>query len=315
MKKNFYAMLSLLLLSFTTRAQSIVSVSPSSISVGQTLNVTITGSGTHFVSGSNTTVRFGFESCSGTVVNSFFVNNSTTVTANISVLSPFIYNNFHDVEIYEPIDGYVLGDYLLNVSGGNTYPVSLSPNSGAAGQTLNVTITGTGTHFLQSSGTVNVELDLDQRVCYQSVNTFTGNASSNTLMTTNITIPPGTQPGWYDIFIFGTSDNFGRLQNLFHVTGPTSIEELDGDNNLSIAPNPFSNSTLISYQLNHADEVVIEVFDLFGRRILSEHPGRQLPGQHGFKIDAASLDLRNGIYFVRFSAGSRNLIRKILVDQ
>ena len=60
MKKIYSAALSILFATVVAPAQTITSVSPSSASAGQTLNVTITGSGTNFTSGSFTTVQFGF---------------------------------------------------------------------------------------------------------------------------------------------------------------------------------------------------------------------------------------------------------------
>jgi hypothetical protein len=298
------------------KSQSIVSISPSSAAAGQTLNVTITGSGTHFLSGSATTLQFGFEQCSGTVVNSMVPNTNTMITANITVPGSYLYNTLHDVEVFDLADGYLVKDHSFEVTGANPFPVTLTPNSGAAGQTLNVTITGTGTHFTQgSSSTVKIGLDLDQRVCYHSTTYFSSTPSSDTQMIVPFIIPANADTGYFDVGVFGSGDNFGWLQNIFHITGPVSVNELEAAYHLEVAPNPFGNATLLNYALTNTEAIGVELYDPFGRKIFTENPGKQMPGLHAVRIDAGELNLSNGIYYLRFSAGNRNVTKKILVNR
>ena len=315
MKKIYLTALSILFTVVYVNAQTITNVSPSSASAGQTLNVTITGSGTNFLPGSSTSVSFGFEQCSGTAVNFINITSNTSITANVTMPSGYFYSAFHDVEVYDFPDGYMVKDHTINITGGDAYPISLSPNSGNPGQTLNVSITGTGTHFTQNSGTVWVELDLDQRVCFTDPNTFTANVSSNTFMTASFVIPALADTGYYDLSVHGSADNFGRMQNLFHVTAPAAVNELENEYHFRIAPNPFSSFTTLTYTPNKPDAVTTEVFDIFGRKIFSHEDGRPSPGTHTLKIDAAELNLSSGIYYLRFAAGGRSITKKILLSR
>jgi len=314
--KKVYAIIALILTySSFSSSQSIVSVSPSSATPGQTLNVTITGSGTHFQSGSSTYVSFGFDQCSSTALNSLTINSNTSLTANITIpTSSYIYNNLHDVQVETAIDGPVIGDHIFTISGANNFPVTISPDSGSPGQTLNVTITGNGTHFLQGSGSlVDCYLDLAQETCHDLPGVlFNCNPSSNTLMTGSLTIPPGTAGGYYDLSVYSTSDNFGILQNMFHVIGNVGINELENEYKLEISPNPFNQQVVIEYRITHPENVSIELYDLFGRKVYLKKVSNQSVGLHSQKINSSELDLKTGVYLLQFSPGDKSITKRII---
>ncbi|MBI3512411.1 MAG: N-acetylmuramoyl-L-alanine amidase [Bacteroidetes bacterium] len=79
-----------------------------------------------------------------------------------------------------------------------------------------------------------------------------------------------------------------------------------GTNGFSVSagPNPFSNSTVLSYSLAENSKVKIELHDAAGRviRISDEE---ETAGQHRFDVDAASLGLSTGIYLVTFDVGGK----------
>ena len=77
---------------------------------------------------------------------------------------------------------------------------SISPNSANAGQTLNVTITGTNTNFQQGSGTY-VDFNFISGSGTSAVN-YT-NIVSDTKIIANITIPSNTYTGYYDVTLSG----------------------------------------------------------------------------------------------------------------
>jgi hypothetical protein len=83
---------------------SLESISPSSASPGQTLNITITGINTSFNQGSGTTVSFSFEQASTTIVNSYNVIDDFSLEANISIPSE-VPNGTYDVFTNNNIDG------------------------------------------------------------------------------------------------------------------------------------------------------------------------------------------------------------------
>ncbi len=114
------------------------------------------------------------------------------------------------------------------------------------------------------------------------------------------------------VFLFGDTRNnaagpqYGRVFAYSYtgqeITFPTSLipkeDKLQRSYNY---PNPFIQSTVISYYLPAEDFVEIKVYSLLGkfvRKIISE---RQLSGFHEVRFDARDLD--GGVYFYRINAG------------
>jgi len=68
-------------------------------------------------------------------------------------------------------------------------------------------------------------------------------------------------------------------------------------------PNPFNSYTTINYHLYQQTDILMEVFDILGRRILEEcfpdHPA----GKHSYNLNMN--DKPSGIYFVRLTSAER----------
>lgn len=107
--------------------------------------------------------------------------------------------------------------------------------------------------------------------------------------------------------------NFGLLssdemQFMFYVyyTGsiPVSVDQdtalpdgLQLDQNY---PNPFQNSTTISYRLPQASSVTLNVYNLLGQHVATLSQGIQQPGPHQVTWDASGLP--GGVYYVRLES-------------
>ncbi|PAP78591.1 glycoside hydrolase [Rubrivirga marina] len=70
---------------------------------------------------------------------------------------------------------------------------------------------------------------------------------------------------------------------------------------LSTAPNPFSTSTRVSYELREAADVSLAVYDLLGRRVAVLADGPEAAGAHTATFEARGL--ASGTYLVRLQAG------------
>jgi hypothetical protein len=85
------------------------------------------------------------------------------------------------------------------------------------------------------------------------------------------------------------------------------------------APNPFSSSVRLEYDLKQATAVVLDIYDIKGSRITSLSPGFQTVGLHEINWDAkdaTGLSLPGGIYFlVLKAAGSEGVMRKLVLLQ
>lgn len=92
----------------------------------------------------------------------------------------------------------------LAAATGHSQSFTLSPDSGTAGQSLQVTIVGSGTHFKPTTQASIPLLEVD---VLQSGQTYTHNAlygdnvTSNTLLTTTLNLPSTLTSGWYDVVV------------------------------------------------------------------------------------------------------------------
>jgi hypothetical protein len=85
----------------------------------------------------------------------------------------------------------------------------------------------------------------------------------------------------------------------------------------AIAPNPFKNTTAISYALPRDGEVRMEVFDVLGRTVRTlAHGERQVAGTHRLTWDGhddSGRALGSGLYFVRLRSLDRSWQRPVLI--
>ena len=76
-------------------------------------------------------------------------------------------------------------------------------------------------------------------------------------------------------------------------------------------PNPFRGSTVISYSLPAATRVILQVFDISGRRVENLVDETQNAGVYQTLWNAEGN--RNGVYFCKLRAGSYNCTKKMVV--
>ncbi len=76
-------------------------------------------------------------------------------------------------------------------------------------------------------------------------------------------------------------------------------------------PNPFNAITVISYNLPGPSDVVIEIYDILGRRVETLAHGEQQAGYHQVVWNAE--DIPSGIYFYRIQAGEYAETRKMVL--
>jgi len=129
------------------------------------------------------------------------------------------------------------------------------------------------------------------------------------------TDPEGT---WTLIIRDGTAGNAGTL-NAWGVTavlGPTTAVVDHGALPASLRleqnyPNPFNPSTAIEFVLPESGRVVLEVYDLLGRRLGTILDGFRPAGAHRAVFDASVHS--SGVYLYRLSAGGAVLTRRMVL--
>lgn len=105
----------------------------------------------------------------------------------------------------------------------------------------------------------------------------------------------------------------------YDVYSTSSMNEMKQKNKLqlrTIAPNPFSHHTTISYDLTKPTAVKIEIFDKLGKRVNLLETNFKLPGS--FTINWTGKDqkgktLPNGIYFVSLKLGKEKEVIPVIM--
>jgi photosystem II stability/assembly factor-like uncharacterized protein len=83
-----------------------------------------------------------------------------------------------------------------------------------------------------------------------------------------------------------------------------------------VVPNPGRPPFTIDFELSRASEVVLEVYDLAGRRVGALASGGRAPGRYQVSwngMDAAGRPLGDGIYFTRLKAGAHVESRRLVL--
>ncbi|MCI5057674.1 MAG: T9SS type A sorting domain-containing protein [Flavobacteriales bacterium] len=266
-------------------APQIVSVDPDTGNAGQTLNVDISGTNTHFTHASGTTVEFGFGIASSTV-NSISITNDSFLTANVTI-PPNTFTGDYDVSIHNYIDGKVDLFDGFHVNGIQAPQiVNVNPDFGSPGQTLDVTITGSGTHFAQASNTV-IGFEFSQGSS-TVVNSTTINSDTEVLV--NITIPSSTVFGQYYVSASNAIDGFLIEFDRFTV-GTVSVPKHSKEVLSKIYPNPASEQLTIEIERDQLENTFVELIDVQGRLISSWRPK-----SHIDQLDI--VELPSGIYII-----------------
>ncbi|MEI6766621.1 MAG: PKD domain-containing protein [Bacteroidota bacterium] len=93
----------------------------------------------------------------------------------------------------------------------------------------------------------------------------------------------------------------------------TSIDENNGNGALSIYPNPFDGNSNLVFTLQEDDNVSLEIFDVAGKRIavLMENVNLR-KGNYTYEITDDMVGKVQGVFLVRFTAGDKRTIEKLI---
>lgn len=88
-----------------------------------------------------------------------------------------------------------------------------------------------------------------------------------------------------------------------------------GDQLVSVRnhPNPFNPETTISYELNDASNVTIEIFNSLGQKVVSLFDGEQESGAYDYSWNAGNYS--SGFYFVKFNVNGYVSTHRILLTK
>jgi hypothetical protein len=79
-------------------------------------------------------------------------------------------------------------------------------------------------------------------------------------------------------------------------------------------PNPFIESSFVSFRLKEASFVTLQIFNITGEQMATLiNEELYSKGKHVMKIDARSLGLSPGVYFVKLFTGQDQITTRILL--
>jgi len=76
-------------------------------------------------------------------------------------------------------------------------------------------------------------------------------------------------------------------------------------------PNPFNTSTIISYQLQVSSNLLLEIYDVLGNKIVTLVNEEKQPGTYKINFDGSNLS--SGIYFYTLTAGDFKSTKKLML--
>ncbi len=108
---------------------------------------------------------------------------------------------------------------------------------------------------------------------------------------------------------------YAAIQNLVDVGGPdvgvAATEHPRGFQLQQNYPNPFNPSTDISYTITKAGNVTLKVYNMLGQDVATLVNGYQAANTYNVNFNASGLS--SGVYFYKLSAGSNEMIKKMVL--
>lgn len=220
---------------FAHPAATIAAVEPSQAVAGTQMTVTVTATNSHFINGV-TTADFG----PGITVAQVQVLHATRVRVTLTVdpqamPGPRLVRLHTEAEVVQGVD-------LFTVHSATPTITTITPNHGAQGAKLLVTVTATNTHFLTGATTV----DFGPAIAVQAV-TVTTPTQLNVQIQINANALPGARP------ITATTSYHGEQEIVQQHKGFTIDSISTQDATLAIVPSP---TTLLVNRVRTLDLVV-----------------------------------------------------------
>ncbi len=115
-----------------------------------------------------------------------------------------------------------------------------------------------------------------------------------------------------DIRIYNYALSFPAIQGLLTVVHQNGVGAIPKTFALrQNFPNPFNPSTIIQYDLPERAEVVLQVYDVLGRKVRTLTDNMEQAGTHEVSFDAS--DLASGVYFCRLKAGDYSAVKAMML--
>ncbi|MFN6943607.1 MAG: GEVED domain-containing protein [Cytophagaceae bacterium] len=117
--------------------------------------------------------------------------------------------------------------------------------------------------------------------------------------------------------IFGACDlyKYGETQDYSIIIGEAALSTVKEEKNRTELfqnyPNPFTGNTTFSFYMEREDNVLLEIYDMLGKRIASVTEGAYAEGKH--MVDYNAGNLKPGTYIYKMTSGGQTFVRRMLI--
>lgn len=77
-------------------------------------------------------------------------------------------------------------------------------------------------------------------------------------------------------------------------------------------PNPFNSETTIRYKLNREENIIINLYDSLGKKVVEIYRGFEKSGEHEIRINAAKYNMSSGVYYCTIISGMESHTIKLI---
>jgi len=271
-----------------SNAQSIIGLTPTSASQGETLTVAMTGQNTSFGQGTSTT-NVWFQQGSTTIIlpDATFINSSTTISCDFTFCSSDL--GLYDLIVDNSIDGYMVlpNSFTLNTGPNPAEIILVAPDSSYRGDVLSVSVTGQSTDFVQGTVTTVWLSQGSSTIVGDSVN-----VTSAIDLVAEFTIPTNAAFGLWDVNVIDGGCNLTvTLPDGFTIHDTlVGIQTPQLAYHVNIFPNPSNGIVNLDYEIPIWQTGEFCIYDISGKEIECY----LLRG--GANQSIISLNLKEGMY-------------------
>ncbi len=205
--------------------------------------------------------------------------------------------------------GICNGDYyIISHTDPNDNMLEMDENNNHAVVPITLTQQGTGPanpnfSFIVNGLTVDFTSAIPGVISYQW--TFGDGDSSNVAVTSHTYAAPGTYTVLLELFN-GTCKAY--VAQTVTVNSSVAVDEANQFSNVTISPNPFENTTVLSFSTNAESRVKIELMNLLGKTVNVINDGIAAKGQHTFEINPG----KTGTFLLKLSGEHGSSVYKIV---
>jgi hypothetical protein len=119
----------------------------------------------------------------------------------------------------------------------------------------------------------------------------------------------GGSGNWYSIRAKTGQNNVeGECRDIV-----TSVIKKENAAAISLFPNPAEQNTTLFYTLSDNSFVSVNVYNIYGKKVIKVLNEKQSPGEHKINLNASTL--QNGVYFIEINVNGKLAIKKLVINK